>query len=72
MLKLTVNYGHGTISKLGIITEDDVNELTLKNSLRPKYGDRLWNTLLQFRIDEHLILLNRLFQLNFVVPYLNL
>ena len=47
-------YAHGTISKLGKITENDINDPfnDKEYAFRPKYGDQCWNMLLQFRIDE--------------------
>ncbi len=47
-------YAHGTINKLGLITSDDLeNELNNKEyAIRPKYGDKCWLELLNFRIDE--------------------
>jgi len=48
------NYAHGTFQNLGKITEEDLNNI--KNdkeySIRPKYGDKCWNDLLKFKIDE--------------------
>jgi len=51
------NYAHGTINKLGIITIEDLNNINNEKeySIRPKYGDKCWNELLQFRIDEIII-----------------
>jgi hypothetical protein len=48
------NYAHGTIKKLGKITIEDLNEVDNKKeySLRPKYGDKCWIELLQFRVNE--------------------
>jgi hypothetical protein len=50
-------YAHRTISELGEITLDDLNDNKNQNeyALRPKYGDKCWNELLQFRIDEIII-----------------
>lgn len=49
------SYAHGTISKLGIITIEEL--CNIKNdkeySIRPKYGDECWKMLLQYRVDEH-------------------
>ena len=54
--KIIVNHGgyaHGTIEKLGKITEEDLETLNNKEyAIRPKYGDKCWNDLLQFRIQE--------------------
>jgi hypothetical protein len=47
-------YAHGTVSKLGKITKEDINNK--KNSkeyaIRPKYGDTCWKDLLNYRIDK--------------------
>lgn len=45
-------YAHGTVSKLGKITENDLKskENTKEYALRPKYGDDCWKHLLKFRI----------------------
>jgi len=47
-------YAHGTIHKLGEITESDLeNPMNDKEyAIRPKYGDTCWNELLHFRVDE--------------------
>lgn len=47
-------YAHGTKQKLGKISEDDLeNPINNKEySIRPKYGDKCWNELLQFRVQE--------------------
>jgi hypothetical protein len=47
-------YAHGTIKKLGIITEEDLeNPANDKEyAIRPKYGDKCWHELLNFRIQE--------------------
>lgn len=49
------NYAHGTIDKLGHITIDDLNDLNNQKeyALRPKYGDKCWNELLNYRIEEN-------------------
>ena len=57
MKKMILNYGgyaHGTIQKLGPITEEDLNDTTndKEYAIRPKYGDKCWGDLLQLRIDE--------------------
>lgn len=57
MKKLILAYGgyaHGTIQKLGVITDDDLaNPANDKEyAIRPKYGDKCWNELLAFRIPE--------------------
>ena len=48
-------YAHGTIRKFGRITPhqlNDINNNTKEYAIRPKYNDKCWNTLLEFRIDE--------------------
>lgn len=55
--KLICNYGgyaHGTIKKLGPITNDglDATANDKEYAIRPKFGDKCWNDLLQFRINE--------------------
>ena len=57
MKKMILNYGgyaHGTIQKLGPITEEDLNDTTndKEYAIRPKYGDKCWCDLLPLRIDE--------------------
>ena len=50
-------YAHGTIQKLGPITIEDLeNNLNDKEyAIRPKFGDKCWCELLQFRVDEIII-----------------
>jgi len=50
-------YAHGTVQKLGPITLEDLeNELNDKEyAIRPKYGDKCWCELLQYRVDEIII-----------------
>ena len=55
--KLILKYGgyaHGTVQKLGKITDIELDNY--KNdkeyAIRPKYGDKCWNDLLLFRVDE--------------------
>jgi len=55
--KLILKYGgyaHGTKQKLGEITEEDLEnpQNDKEYTIRPKYGDKCWNELLQFRVDE--------------------
>jgi hypothetical protein len=55
--KLILKYGgyaHGTIKKLGQICKNDLdNTDNIKEyALRPKYGDKCWNELLQYRISD--------------------
>lgn len=47
-------YAHGTIGELGTITMEDLNDInnSKEYALRPKYGDKCWNELLSFRVDE--------------------
>lgn len=47
-------YAHGTVTKLGRISHEDLsNPVNDKEyALRPKYGDKLWQALLPFRIQE--------------------
>jgi len=47
-------YAHGTKSKLGEITEEDLDNITndKEYSIRPKYGDKCWKDLLLFRVQE--------------------
>jgi hypothetical protein len=49
-------YAHGTVKKLGEITEDELDNSAndKEYSIRPKYGDKCWNELLKFRV-EHII-----------------
>jgi hypothetical protein len=54
MKKLILKYGsysHGTISLLGKIDTDNINN-NREYSLRPKYNSILWKELLLFRIKE--------------------
>jgi len=48
------SYAHGTIKKLGKISKKDLNSnMNIKEyALRPKYGDKCWNELLKFRIND--------------------
>lgn len=48
------SYAHGTITKLGKITKDDLdkNNNEKEYALRPKYGDNCWKRLLEFRINS--------------------
>ena len=57
IIKIILNYGtyaHGTIEKLGKITEEDLENSSNNKeyALRTKYGDRCWYELLKFRIYE--------------------
>jgi len=47
-------YAHGTKSKLGDINEDDLENITndKEYAIRPKYGGKCWNELLEFRVYE--------------------
>ena len=46
------SYAHGTLSKLGPIIQSDLDDVnnTKEYALRPIYGDKCWNDLLQYRI----------------------
>ncbi len=48
------SYAHGTITKLGEITADDLNDTSndKEYTIRPKYGDECWKQLLSFRIND--------------------
>jgi hypothetical protein len=48
------NYAHGTIQKLGIINKKDLNDHNndKEYAIRPKYGDKCWNELLKYKIDN--------------------
>jgi hypothetical protein len=50
-------YAHGTIRELGEITIEDLDNINNQKEyvLRPKYGDKCWIELLNFRIDEIII-----------------
>lgn len=55
--KMILNYGgyaHGTVKKLGPITENDLEDETnaKEYAFRPKYGDKCWCELLTFRVDD--------------------
>ena len=57
MKELILKYGgyaHGTIQKLGPITSEDLDDVTndKEYAIRPKYGDKCWQNLLQFRIQD--------------------
>jgi len=45
-------YAHGTITKLGKITRQDLDNVNNEKeySLRPKYNDECWKELLQYRV----------------------
>jgi hypothetical protein len=47
-------YAHGTIHKLGEITQSDLDDTNNNKeyALRPKYGDTCWKSLLHYRISE--------------------
>jgi len=47
-------YAHGTISKLGVITKDDLDNMENEKeyALRPKYNDDCWKELLQYRVSD--------------------
>ena len=50
-------YAHGTIKKLGEIKKEDLDDVTndKEYAIRPKYGDKCWNELLQFRVEDIVI-----------------
>jgi hypothetical protein len=47
-------YAHGTIQKLGVIKQQDLNnpKNDREYAIRPKYGDKCWIELLKHRIDN--------------------
>ena len=47
-------YAHGTKQKLGDITDDDLEnpKNNKEYAIRPKYGDKCWIALLQFRVHK--------------------
>lgn len=47
-------YAHGTKHKLGGITETELDnpENDKEYAIRPKYGDKCWNELLHFRVED--------------------
>ena len=54
---MILNYGgyaHGTVQKLGPITETELDDNTnaKEYAFRPKYGDACWGELLKFRMDD--------------------
>lgn len=48
------HYAHGTKQRLGSILKTDLDDINnnCEYALRPKYNDRCWKNLLEFRIDE--------------------
>lgn len=50
-------YAHGTTQKLGVISKESLEETpnNKEYALRPKYGDKCWKELLNFRIDEFIV-----------------
>ena len=57
MQKMILKYGgyaHGTVQKLGPITAEDLDSVTndKEYAIRPKYGDKCWRDLLQYRIRD--------------------
>jgi len=48
------SYAHGTKTKLGEITEEELENKSNDKEyvIRPKYGDKCWNELLLFRVQE--------------------
>ena len=58
MKKLLVEHGsyaHGTKLKNGKITEESINNInnTKEYSIRPKFGDKCWNLLMEHRVKEY-------------------
>lgn len=47
-------YAHGTISKLGYITKEDLDNIENEKeyALRPKYNDECWKELLHYRVTD--------------------
>ena len=47
-------YAHGTVQKLGKITEVDLDnqENDKEYAIRPKYGDKCWDELLNYRVQD--------------------
>lgn len=56
MKKLILKFGgyaHGTVKQLGKITDKDLNYKNNKEyAIRPTYGDKCWNELLKYRIED--------------------
>jgi hypothetical protein len=56
MKKLILKFGgyaHGTVKQLGKITDKDLNSKNNKEyAIRPTYGDKCWNELLKYRIED--------------------
>jgi len=48
------SYAHGTNNQLGKITEENLTNVSNNKeyAIRPKYGDKCWLDLLDFRINE--------------------
>jgi len=48
------SYAHGTNNQLGKITEENLTDVSNNKeyAIRPKYGDKCWLDLLDFRINE--------------------
>lgn len=53
-------YAHGTVTKLGNITIEDLNkdENDKEYALRPKFNDKCWIELLKYRVDESFKVIN--------------
>lgn len=47
-------YAHGTVHALGKITADDLDDASndKEYAIRPKYNDKCWNELLEFRVSD--------------------
>jgi hypothetical protein len=54
LILLYGGYAHGTVQKLGKITEIELSNIAndKEYAIRPKYGDKCWNELLSFRVDN--------------------
>ena len=50
-------YAHGTVAQLGRITIQDLEDVTndKEYAIRPTYGDKCWNDLLPYRVQEDCI-----------------
>ena len=47
-------YAHGTTNNLGVISKEDLDNIKNPKEyvFRPKYGDKCWKDLLNFRVNE--------------------
>jgi hypothetical protein len=55
LLVLCGSYAHGTKLKNGKITKESINDTTntKEYSIRPKFGDKCWNLLMEYRVKEY-------------------